>query len=142
MNLRFLIIDGYTKAAREELAAGGASIAADLYAEMLERWSPVPVTCDKLYPSDPDRNMPSLEALSQYDGVTWTGCSLGCNDGSAEVGDQIQLQRHVFEAGIPSFGSCWAAQIAVGWLGGDNFGNAAMTSRYTLEAALRLARIR
>ena len=118
MNLRFLIIDGYTKAAREDLTAGGASIAANLYSAMLERWSPVSVSCDKLYPSDPDRNMPSPEKLSNYDGVTWTGCSLGCNDDSAEVGDQIQLQRNVYETGVPSFGSCWAAQIAVVAAGG------------------------
>ena len=118
MNLRFLIIDGYTKAARDQLASGGASIAADLYATMLEKWSPVPVSCHKLYPSDPDRDMPDLEALAAYDGVTWTGCSLGCNDGSPEVDSQIQLQRDVYRAGIPSFGSCWAAQIAVVAAGG------------------------
>ncbi|MDB4632331.1 type 1 glutamine amidotransferase [bacterium] len=118
MNLRFLIIDGYTRAAREELAAGGASIAADLYSAMLEQWSPVPVACDKLYPSDPDRDMPSPEKLYRYDGVAWTGCSLGCNDDSAEVADQIQLQRDIYEVGIPSFGSCWAAQIAVVAAGG------------------------
>ena len=118
MNLRFLIIDGYTKAARDQLASGGASIAADLYATMLEKWSPVPVRCHKLYPSDPDRAMPDLAALAAYDGVTWTGCSLGCNDDSAEVADQIQLQRDIYEVGIPSFGSCWAAQIAVVAAGG------------------------
>ena len=118
MNLRFLIIDGYTKAARDQLATGGASVAADLYAAMLERWSPLAVSCDKLYPSDPDRIMPSREQLAVYDGVTWTGCSLGCNDGSAEVEDQIELQRDVFKVGIPSFGSCWAAQIAVVAAGG------------------------
>ncbi len=118
MTLKFLIIDGYTKAAREQLATGGASVAADLYESMLERWSPVAITCDKLYPSDPDRSMPDEEALSRYDGVTWTGCSLGCNDGSNEVSDQVQLQRDVFKAGVPSFGSCWAAQIAVVAAGG------------------------
>ena len=32
---RFLVVDGYTSAARAELAAGGASVAGDLYAAMI-----------------------------------------------------------------------------------------------------------
>ena len=39
-NLRFLVIDGYNKEAREELVAGGASLAADQYTRMLEGSTP------------------------------------------------------------------------------------------------------
>ncbi len=34
---RFLVIDGYNREAREELAAGGAGRAGDLYVAMLRR---------------------------------------------------------------------------------------------------------
>ena len=33
----FLVIDGYHKAGRDELAAGGASAAGDLYVRMLQK---------------------------------------------------------------------------------------------------------
>ena len=36
----FLVVDGYTKAARDELQAGGASLAADLYVGMLRKNTP------------------------------------------------------------------------------------------------------
>ncbi len=117
--MKYLIIDGYTKAARDVLVEGGASVAADLYESMLSRWTPGDdVECDKLFPSDPRVELPGSEALRAYDGVTWTGCSLGCNDGTPEVEGQIQLQKDIFASGVPSFGSCWAAQIAVVAAGG------------------------
>lgn len=116
--MKYLIIDGYTKAAREELVAGGASVAADLYAGMLSRWTPGGAECDQLFPSDPGLRLPGPEDLRQYDGVTWTGCSLSCNDGSAEVENQIALQRSIFASGVPCFGSCWAVQIAAVAAGG------------------------
>ena len=116
--VRFLVIDGYTRKAREELVEGGASMAADLYSTMLARWSPRPVECDALFPSDENTNLPGVVELKSYDGIAWTGCSLGCNDGSEEVESQVRLQKHVFEAGVPSFGSCWAIQIAVAAAGG------------------------
>lgn len=118
MKLRFLVIDGYTKAARDQLASGGASVAADLYVRMLQRWSPVGAECEICFASDPGATIPDLAALARFDGVTWTGCSLGCNDGSIEVDKQIQLQKDAYAAGIPSFGSCWAAQIAIVAAGG------------------------
>ncbi len=118
MTLRYLIIDGYTKAARDQLIEGGASLAADLYEGMLAEWSPSETECEKIFPSDPDTVLPNIDALKAFDGITWTGCSLGCNDDSDEVNGQIQLQRDIFTSGVPSFGSCWAAQIAVVAAGG------------------------
>ncbi|MEM7386435.1 MAG: type 1 glutamine amidotransferase [Verrucomicrobiota bacterium] len=115
--LRFLIIDGYTAAARQQLVDGGASMAGDLYKGMLARWSPGEVETDVLFPAD-GVSLPDVAALARYDGVTWTGCSLGCNDGTEEVNRQIELQQGVFQCGVPSFGSCWAAQIAVVAAGG------------------------
>ena len=49
---RILVIDGYLKAARDELEAGGAKKAGDLYVHMLTKIIPN-VHCDIIYPSDP-----------------------------------------------------------------------------------------
>jgi GMP synthase (glutamine-hydrolysing) len=117
MSPRVLVIDGYTKAAREELRAGGAGVAGDLYAAMLKRILPS-ARCDILNPSDPGAALPTGAALSGYDGIAWTGCSLTVYHDTPEVRGQIELARAGFAAKVPSFGSCWAAQIAVVAAGG------------------------
>ena len=114
----FLIIDGYTKQARDQLQAGGASVAADLYVSMLQKCSPKGTKCDVVFPSDQDVKLPQVDALREYDGIAWTGCSLCLNDESVEVCRQVEFARSTFAAGIPGFGSCWAAQIAVVAAGG------------------------
>lgn len=114
---RILVVDGYAKSAREELVAGGASVAADQYIRMLGAIDPN-VICDPLFPSDRDAALPSGAALADYDGIAWTGCSRTVYDGSPAVADQIEFARAAFRAGVPGFGSCWAAQIAVVAAGG------------------------
>jgi len=114
---RILVVDGYTKAARDELQAGGAALAADLYAHMIERILPE-AKCEKLFPSDSGSEIPNGSALADYDGVAWTGCSLTVFDDIPEVRAQIDFARAAFAAGTPQFGSCWAAQIAVVAAGG------------------------
>jgi len=114
---RILVVDGYTREARDELVAGGASRAADLYRAMIARIVPG-ARFDILFPSDPGAAMPSGSALGDYDAIAWTGCSLTIFDDIPEVRRQIELARAAFEAEIPSFGSCWAAQIAVVAAGG------------------------
>lgn len=117
LNPRFLVIDGYVKAAREELAAGGATPAGHQYDAMLRRYAPG-ASVDILYPSDPDASLPKGSELSAYDGIAWTGCSLTVFEDIPEVRAQVELARAAFEAQVPSFGSCWAAQIAVVAAGG------------------------
>ncbi|MBM3952186.1 MAG: type 1 glutamine amidotransferase [Rhodospirillales bacterium] len=114
---RILVIDGYTKAAREELRAGGAGVAGDLYVAMLKRILPS-ARCDILNPSDPGAALPAGTALADYDGIAWTGCSLTVYEDKPEVRSQIDLARAGFAAQVPGFGSCWAAQIAVAAAGG------------------------
>lgn len=132
--LRVLIVDSYTSKGREELKAGGCTIAATLYADMLRRvvrrgnlWA-AGIETVHFFPADvPDPSgqhveedalarLPSTDdLLTQFDGVAWTGCSL-CIHGEQDaplVRPQIELARRIFDAGIPQFGSCWAAQIAV-----------------------------
>ena len=116
---RLLVIDGYTEAAREQLQSGGASVAADLYVGMLERCAPNGIECDVIFPADLGASLPVGEAIRDYDGVAWTGCSSCVFSGEPGVAEQIEFARECFRRGVPAFGSCWAAQIAVVAAGGE-----------------------
>lgn len=116
--LKFLIIDGYTKEARDQLQSGGASLAADLYKKMLLKCSPVTSQCEIIFPADPGVDLPSGEAIRNYNGIAWTGCSSCVYSGKPDVEIQIEFAKECFRYGVPAFGSCWAAQIAVVAAGG------------------------
>ena len=116
---RFLIIDGYTKDARQQLQSGGASLAADLYTGMLDHCGPAGTECDVIFPADPGASLPAGAAIRDYDGVAWTGCSSCVFSGEPDVALQIEFARECFRQGVPAFGSCWAAQIAVVAAGGQ-----------------------
>ncbi|MGI9303736.1 MAG: type 1 glutamine amidotransferase [Gammaproteobacteria bacterium] len=114
----FLVIDGYRKSGREELKAGGATPAGELYARMLKACSAA-CTVDVIYPADPGVSLPQGAALASYDGIAWTGSSLTVHDeNDPSVTAQIDVAKAAFESKVPSFGSCWAAQIAVVAAGG------------------------
>lgn len=116
--LRFLVLDAYDRAGRAELEAGGASAAGDLYARMLGHLAPA-ARVDVANPADPDFALPEGVALADYDGVAWTGSSLAIHkQGDPRVERQVELARASFQAGVPAFGSCWAAQIACVAAGG------------------------
>jgi len=116
-NLKFLVLDGYAKAGREDLEAGGASTAGKLYEAMLKN-QVKDAHIDVIYPADADSVLPSGSALADYDGIAWTGSSLTIYHETDEVKRQIDFAKAAFAAGVPSFGSCWAAQIAVVAAGG------------------------
>ena len=135
---RILIIDGYTKAAREQLQSGGASLAADLYVGLLQRCAPDGIECDIIFPADPGASLPVGEAIRDYDGVAWTGCSSCVFSGEPDVAEQIEFARECYQRGVPAFGSCWAAQIAVVAAGGEVALNPNPTVQVIL-AAMRFA---
>ena len=103
--LHLLVIDGYTRAARDELEAGGATIAATLYETMLLHHAPTGSTVDILFPSDPGTEMPIGTALANYDGLAWTGCSLCITDETPEVQSQVDLQKKAFAPGMLNLAS-------------------------------------
>ncbi len=114
---KFLVVDGYREEGRKELTAGGATPAGELYSRMLKKCLP---SCqvDIIYPADPGVSLPEGTEISAYDGIAWTGSSLTAYHDSPEVTSQIEFCRAAFEAQVPSFGSCWAAQIAAVAAGG------------------------
>ncbi|KAJ0406156.1 hypothetical protein ATCC90586_001202 [Pythium insidiosum] len=115
--LSVLVIDGYSKEGREDLQAGGATTAGKLYEGLFTKCTPRGnVACDIVYPADEDFVTPDL---SKYHAVAWTGCSLTIYEThDIRVAKQIEFAKKVFEQGVPQYGSCWAAQIAVTAAGG------------------------
>ena len=114
---RFLVVDGYRTEGRRELAAGGATPAGELYAGMLSACHPG-CTVDIVYPADAGGSLPRGAELRAYHGLAWTGSSLTVYRDDPAVAAQIELARAAFESAVPSFGSCWAAQIGVVAAGG------------------------
>jgi GMP synthase (glutamine-hydrolysing) len=115
---RFLIIDGYPKKSRDQFDEVGMKLAWVLYEEMLHKYLPE-AKCDVALPSDNTTQLPSGGELEKYDGILWTGCNLTVyHDDNPVVTEQLDLAREAYEIGIPSFGSCWAIQVAAVAAGG------------------------
>jgi len=119
--LRILVLDAYAPEGREALCGAGGTEAGALYRAMLERLAPG-VEVEVAYPADApaaDGQLPEEPDLADYDGLAWTGSSLTIHDRrDPRVGRQVELARAAYRAGVPSFGSCWAAQLAVVASGG------------------------
>ena len=115
---RFLVLDGYSKEGREDLRSGGATTAGELYARMLKACAPKGAEVDIVCPADPGAALPAGAAIEQYDGIAWTGSSLTVFADDPKVTTQIEFAKAAFDARVPGFGSCWAAQIAVVAAGG------------------------
>ena len=115
---RFLVLDGYSKEGREDLRSGGATTAGELYARMLKACAPKGAEVDIVCPADPDAALPMGAAIAQYDGIAWTGSSLTVFSDDPKVTPQIEFAKASYDARVPGFGSCWAAQIAVIAAGG------------------------
>jgi len=115
---RVLVIDAYAPEGRAALRDAGGSEAGRLYARMLRRIAP-DVRLEVAYPADPAPELPARADLAGYDGVAWTGSSLTIHhDDDPRVARQIDLAAAAGRAGVPSFGSCWAAQVSVVAAGG------------------------
>lgn len=106
-----LIIDGYDRQGRTNLAQAGCTLAGTLYEQMIKRFLPdARVTI--LHPADSDETIPAGTDLQSFDAALWTGSSLTIYHQTPEVLRQVALARALFKEGVPSFGSCWALQMA------------------------------
>ena len=136
--VRLLVLDAYARAGRAALTNAGGTEAGPLYAQLLRRLTresqagsvessessqpskSLGLEIDIAYPADSDDDVPSPCDLSRYAGAVWTGSSLSIiNAQDAPVRRQVDLARKLFELAVPSFGSCWAAQLAVVAAGGS-----------------------
>ncbi len=115
-SMRFLILDGYPQKSRDQFDQVGMTLAGQLYANLLLKYMPN-AQYDILYTSDTETIIP--DNLENYDGVLWPGCNLTVYHTDDErVATMIKITNMAYEAGIPQFGSCWAAQLAVYVAGG------------------------
>ncbi len=118
MGLRFLIVEGNTRAARERHAASFGLMPSQSYAAVVQEIEPRAV-CDLAFPADEGANLPDGAGLTSYDGVFLTGSALNIYDATPEVRRQIELMRAVYASGVPAFGSCWGLQVAAVAAGGE-----------------------
>jgi GMP synthase (glutamine-hydrolysing) len=114
---RVLVIDGNEAATRARHVACGGTSSGEGYAATLKRLKPE-VDCDIVRPADEEPKLPEGMALKDYAGAVITGSALNVYDRSPGVQRQIELVRAVFDAGVPSFGSCWGLQVGVTAAGG------------------------
>lgn len=116
--LRLLVLDAYAPEGRAAVRGAGGTEAGRLYERMLRALAPDAVI-DLAHPADPDPALPVGAGIGAYDGIAWTGSSLTIHAaGDARVERQLAFARAVYDAGVPSFGSCWAAQLSVAAAGG------------------------
>jgi len=106
-----LVIDGYDRSGREKLTAARCTLAGTLYENMIRRFLPN-ANITILHPADADESVPHGADLRNFDAALWTGSSLTIYHTTPDVTRQVDLARELYKQGVPSFGSCWALQIA------------------------------
>ena len=116
--LKFLITDSYPKESRDIFDEFGVTRAGNLYSALLHQHMSE-AEYDLFYTSDPGVELPKGDELKIYDGILWPGCNLTVyHDHDPRVTKLVDLSKDAYELGIPQFGSCWAAQMAVYAAGG------------------------
>src|SRR5690349_12094771 len=118
MGLRFLVVEGNTRDAREAHRAGYGLTPSESYAAVLQSIAP-DVTYDIALPADEGANLPDPAGLESYDGVFFTGSALHAYQVEPAVTRQIELARTAFRSRTPLFGSCWGIQMGALAAGGD-----------------------
>jgi GMP synthase (glutamine-hydrolysing) len=91
-------------------------------------------------PADKGASLPNRAELQSYDAVFVTGSPLHLYQDTPETRREVDLMRAVFDAGVPSFGSCAGLQVAVVAAGGTvrpsrNGREAGFARRLTLTEA-------
>ena len=118
MALRFLVVEGNTRGAREAHRAAYGQMLSESYAQVIHNIERDAV-CDIALPADEGANLPDRAGLEAYDGIVLTGSHLNIYDRTPEILRQIDLMRAIYASGTPSFGSCWGLQVAAVAADGD-----------------------
>jgi GMP synthase (glutamine-hydrolysing) len=114
---RILVIDGNEAATRARHVSVGGTDSGEGYAATLQKLNPE-VRTDIVRPADEEPKLPAGVALRDYAGAVITGSALNAYSREPAVQRQIELVRSVFEAQVPTFGSCWGLQVGVMAAGG------------------------
>jgi GMP synthase (glutamine-hydrolysing) len=115
-----LIVDGAPGASQDLLVAAGGRRHGPNYAEALASQAHASVGDVETFvlAAADGASLPQGMALSDFDGIAWTGSPLNAYHDTAEVTRQIEFARAAFLSGIPCFGSCWGLQVMMVALGG------------------------
>lgn len=119
LKLSLAIINCYPKTSRENFDRQNVGHPHDMFMGAVKKFVPN-AEFDLVFVADTDSALPSGANLQSYDGIIWTGSDLTLYHTDDErVSRQVELAKAVYEAGVPSTGSCWALQMAVWASGGD-----------------------
>lgn len=118
MALRFLVVEGNTRGARQAHRDTYGLMPSESYAAVLHEIAG-DALCDLAFPADEGANLPDAAGLESYDGIVLTGSHLNIYDRTPDILRQIDLMRAVYASGTPSFGSCWGLQVAAVAADGD-----------------------
>ena len=113
---RFLILDGYPVEERKKFEDIGMTKAGELYFKMLSRHVSNP-NAEIIFTSD-TKELLSEDFIKNFDGILWPGCSLTVYEDDWRAKKMLSIAKAGFKLGVPQFGSCWAAQVAVYVVGG------------------------
>lgn len=113
---RILIFDGAPAALQANVVARGGQPNAELFASALSRHRrDLSFVTVNVADGEP---LPAGMRTEDLDGAVITGSPLNVYAGGPEVTRQLVLARHLFEAGVPTYGSCWGMQVMCAALGG------------------------
>ena len=109
--LRFLVAESEPPQARNARRESVGRSSGETYVDTLRYLAPGAV-CHRVKPADRGASLPSQADLQSYDAVFVTGSPLHLYQDTPETRREVDLMRAVFEAGVPSFGSCAGLQVA------------------------------
>jgi GMP synthase (glutamine-hydrolysing) len=112
--LNLLIAESEPEEARDARRGATGRSSGETYMDALRALAP-DARFDIFRPGEPGR-LP--QALDAYDGVFLSGSPLHVYHDNHEVRANVDFMRAVFDAGVPSFGSCAGLHIAVAAAGG------------------------
>jgi GMP synthase (glutamine-hydrolysing) len=116
-HLRFLVAESEPQQAREARRESVGRSSGETYIDTLRFLAPGAV-CHRVKPADRGAALPDRAGLMSYDAIFVTGSPLHLYQDTPETRREVDLMRAVFEAGVPSFGSCAGLQVATVAAGG------------------------
>jgi GMP synthase (glutamine-hydrolysing) len=115
--LRFLVAESEPPQARETRRESVGRSSGETYIDTLRFLAPGAVF-HRVKPADRGSALPDQAELQSYDAVFVTGSPLHLYQDTPETRREVDLMRAVFDAGVPSFGSCAGLQVATVAAGG------------------------
>lgn len=116
-SLRFLVAESEPPQDRAKRRESVGRSSGETFVETLERLAPG-AECVRGKPADADGSAPSHPEIGGFDAVFMTGSPLHLYQETPAARREIDFMRAVFDAGVPSFGSCAGLQVAVVATGG------------------------